>query len=143
MNIFLDANICLDLLDTNRPTSTASVAWYLAHKDNADSSFYFSGDFITTFYYILHEKKKVPADMIIEAIDSLSMEILPSYLLHSDFILAKNAFFDGMFDDFEDLIILENAYRENSDYFLTNDQDLLHLREYKDIRIVSPDIRIA
>jgi len=35
VNIFLDANICLDLLDTKRPTSEASVAWYMEKKDDA------------------------------------------------------------------------------------------------------------
>lgn len=58
MNIFLDANICLDLLDTTRPTSKQSVQWYLEHKDDESINFYFSGDFITTFYYILTEKRK-------------------------------------------------------------------------------------
>jgi len=139
MIYFLDATICLDLLDTTRSTSPASVTWYLAHKDDKKSTFYYSADFITTFYYILLEKKKVPADDIIEAIDALSMEILPSYLLYSDFILAKNAFFDSLFDDFEDLINLENACRIGSDCFITNDKDLLTLGEYKKIKIVSHD----
>jgi len=139
MIYFLDANICLDLLDTNRSTSSLSVAWYLAHKDEQKSTFYYSADFITTFYYILREKKKVPSNDIIEAIDALSMEILPSYLLHSDFILAKNALFGNLFDDFEDLINLENASRIGSDYFITKDKDLLTLEEYKKIKIISPD----
>ena len=53
MKILLDANICLDLLDTSRPTSNRSVEWYLANKDNEEYEFFFSGDFITTFYYVL------------------------------------------------------------------------------------------
>jgi predicted nucleic acid-binding protein len=43
MKIFLDANICLDLLDTTRPTSQKSVHWYLSNKEY---QFYFSTDFI-------------------------------------------------------------------------------------------------
>ncbi len=137
MIYFLDANICLDLLDTTRSTSPESVAWYLAHKDDKKNTFYYSADFITTFYYILHEKKKVPTGNIIDAIDALSMEVLPSYLLHSDFISARNAFFDSLFDDFEDLVNLENACRIGSDRFITNDKDLLTLGAYKKIEIIS------
>ena len=28
MTLFLDTNICLDLLDTSRPTSSQTVDWY-------------------------------------------------------------------------------------------------------------------
>ena len=58
MKIFLDANICLDLLDTTRPTSKNSIAWYMSHKDDMKNEFYFSGDFITTVYYVLTQKKE-------------------------------------------------------------------------------------
>lgn len=57
MKIFLDANICFDLLDTARKTSKRSVQWYLKEKDDFTEEFLFSGDFITTFYYILVEKR--------------------------------------------------------------------------------------
>jgi len=34
MKIFFDANICLDLLDSKRPTSKESIEWYMHNKDN-------------------------------------------------------------------------------------------------------------
>ncbi|MEA3418764.1 MAG: hypothetical protein U9Q90_05130 [Campylobacterota bacterium] len=76
---------------------------------------------------------------VIAAVDALSLEILPFYLTHSDFVLAKNSFYDGVFDDFEDLMILESAVRAKSDYFVTNDKQLLSLDEYKTMGIVAPD----
>ena len=89
MKIFLDANICLDLLDTKRPTSKKSVEWYLANKDEESYHFYFSSDFITTFYYILTEKRKYnPKDTLL-AVDALCSEITPFYIKHDDFIFAK------------------------------------------------------
>ena len=139
MNYFLDANICLDLLDTKRKTSFASVACYMKQKDNPTNLFYFSADFITTFYYILTERKKYATADVIAAVDALSSEILPFYLAHSDFVLAKNSFYDGAFDDFEDLMILESAVRAKSDRFVTNDKELLVLGEYKTMGIVTPD----
>ena len=137
MTYFLDANICLDLLDTKRKTASTSVQWYMEQKDDVDNLFYFSADFITTFYYVLTERKKFASFDVIAAIDALSSEIIPFYLTHSDFVLAKNSFFDGVFDDFEDLMILESAARIKSDYFVTNDKQLLMLGEYKSMSIVS------
>ena len=138
MKIFLDANICLDLLDTTRPTSKKSVEWYLQQKDNLANEFFFSSDFITTFYYILTEKRKYDAKKILQAIDMLSDEIKPHYLVHADFINAKEEFFNNTFEDFEDLLILASASRVNSSQFITNDKKLLRLGKFKNIAIVSP-----
>ncbi len=138
MKIFLDANICLDLLDTTRLASKKSVEWYLQQKDNFANEFFFSSDFITTFYYILTEKRKYNARKTLQAIDMLSDEIKPHYLAHVDFINAKEEFFNNTFEDFEDLLILASASRVNSSQFITNDKKLLRLGKFQNIAIVSP-----
>ncbi len=138
MKIFLDANICLDLLDTTRSTSKKSVQWYLKHKDIEDYEFYFSGDFITTFYYILTQKRKHNPKDTIYAIDALSSEVLPHYIIHNDFLGAKNQFFEDKFNDFEDLIILNSASRLDSGKFITNDKELLKLKQYLNMQIKTP-----
>ncbi len=130
MNIFLDANICLDLLDTTRPTSRSTVEWYMSHKDDVDLAFYFSGDFITTIYYILTERKKIDKRKVVEAIDALSQEIIPFYINNTDFIEAKNSFFDNMLDDFEDLMILHSALRAGCGSFISYDKHLARLKRY-------------
>ena len=135
MDIFLDANICLDLLDTTRPTSKASVAWYMAHKDDSSLTFYFSGDFITTFYYILTERKKIDKHKVVQAIDALSMEIQPLYLNHSDFVEAKNSFHEHRFHDFEDLMILHSSLRAGCTQFITNDASLHALKVFETLMI--------
>lgn len=137
MTCFLDANICLDLLDSKRPTADRSVAWYLQHKDN--NTFWFSADFLTTFYYVMTEKRKISGKIVLKAIDALSSEIVPLYLVESDFILAKNSFFDGVFDDFEDLMMLESAARSGSESFITHDKRLLELGKYKTVSIDAPE----
>jgi predicted nucleic-acid-binding protein len=138
VNIFLDANICLDLLDTTRPSSKKTVQWYMKHKDNLDDVFYYSGDFITTFFYILTEKKKYnPKDTLV-AIEKLSEEINPLYIEHNDFILAKNQFFEDVFDDFEDLIILNSTKRLKCAQFITNDKNILALSNYHGMDLLSP-----
>lgn len=131
MKIFLDANICLDLLDSTRNTSKESISWYMQNKDDEKNEFYFSGDFITTIYYILTSKKKIAPNVVINALDMLCDEIAPLYLVHSDFTLAKKSFFqDKNFDDFEDLIVLHSALRIGCERFMSNDKRLLGLKEF-------------
>lgn len=138
MKILLDANICLDLLDTSRQTSKRSVEWYLANKDNEGYEFFFSGDFITTFYYVLTEKRKYDPKATLLAIEALSEEIVPHYITHSDFINAKESFLSNVFDDFEDLLIFSSASRINTKIFITNDKQLLQLGKFQNIEIAAP-----
>ena len=135
MHIFLDANICLDLLDTTRPTSRDSVAWYMNHKDDSSLVFHFSGDFITTFYYVLTEKRKIDKQKVVQAIEALSFEITPFYINHSDFLEAKDAFASHNLDDFEDLLILHSALRCGCTKFMTNDKTLLSLDMFDKMQI--------
>ncbi len=138
MKIFLDANICLDLLDTKRPTSKNSVNWYMSNKDKESYEFFFSSDFITTFYYVLTQKRKYPQKETILAIDALCSEVVPWYINHNDFSSAKSDFFDNLLTDFEDLIVINSASRVDCDIFITNDKELLKLKTFKDIVITKP-----
>lgn len=138
MNIFLDANICLDLLDTTRANAKKSVSWYLANQDESACSLFFSGDFITTFYFVLVERKKYSAKATLSAIDMLCNEITPHYIKHLDFHNAKTDFFNKTFSDFEDLLILHSALRLNVDTFVTNDKKLLKLKKFHNIEITTP-----
>jgi len=138
MKVFLDANICLDLLDTMRPTSKNSVDWYMSNKDNKSYELFFSSDFITTFYYVLTQKRKYPQAKTILAIDALCAEVVPWYINHNDFSSAKNDFFNEVLVDFEDLIIINSASRLSCNKFITNDKELLKLKIFKDIIITKP-----
>jgi len=135
MKVFLDANICLDLLDSTRSTANKSIAWYMQNKDKVDVEFCFSGDFITTIYYHLTQKRKLDGKLVIEAIDGLCAELSPIYLNHSDFQLAKKSFFGGMFEDFEDLIVLHSGIRFGCDEFMTNDKRLIGLGKFVSLKI--------
>lgn len=132
MKIFLDANICLDFLDSSRANSKNSISWYMKNKDNQDLEFYFSGDFITTFYHILTQKRKLESNIVINAINQLCQEITPLYLVHTDFLLAQKSFFEN---SFEDLMILQSALRVNCNIFMTNDKKLLKLSNFNNIKI--------
>ena len=133
--LFFDANICLDLLDTTRPTAASTVAWYMRHKDDYTLTFYFSGDFITSFYYILTERKKLDKHKVVRAIDALCQEVTPVYLDHTDYLYAKEAFWAQRCDDFEDLIVLSSALRYKCQRFLTNDKRLLRLGTFDALHI--------
>jgi len=135
MHVFLDANICLDLLDTTRPTSSRSVSWYMRYKDDSALTFCFSGDFITTFYYVLSERRKIDKQKVVTAIDALSFEVQPFYINHNDFLQAKDTFGTHKLEDFEDLLILYSALRCGCDSFLTNDTQLLTLKSFETMQI--------
>lgn len=137
MKIFLDANICLDLLDSKRTTSQHAIAWYNRYKDDQSKEFYFSGDFITTIYYILTQKRKINSKLVLNAIDKLCDDITPLFIQYDDFIGAKNDFLNSTFEDFEDLIILNSAERIMCKQFITNDKKLLKLKNYQNIKITS------
>ncbi len=138
MKIFLDANICLDLLDTTRATSKKSVEWYLSQKNDVQKEFFFSGDFITTLFYILTQKKKVSSKEALKAIDLMCQEITPCYISHSDYIFAKINLFNNVLDDLEDLMVLSSANRVGCNFFITNDRKLLKLSQYNKIKIIKP-----
>ncbi len=138
MKLFLDGNICLDLLDSQRPTSKATIEWYLKYKDCEDFAFYFSSDFITTLFYILTQKQKVAPKLVIQAIDSLSSETMPVYPKHEDFLHAKEDFQTGLMDDFEDLFVLNSANRVACESFVTHDKEILNLSSFKGMMLSSP-----
>ena len=102
--------------------------------------FYFSSDFITTFFYILTQKKKVSSQVAIDAIDMLSSEVSPFYLSHDDYINAKYDFKSNLLDDFEDLFVLNSAVRLECELFLTNDKELLKLNQFKGMNIDTPSM---
>ncbi len=135
MTLFLDTNICLDLLDTSRPTSYQTVDWYLSHKDDTTITFHFTADAITTIYYILTERRRVDPLRVVEAIDALSAEIIPYYLTSSDFIMAKQSYYEKRLDDFEDLMVLHSAVRAGSTTFVTNDTTIGNLGQFETMRI--------
>ena len=138
MNIFLDANICLDMLDSTRKNHKNSVRFYLKYKDDESVKFYFSGDFLTTIFYVLTEKKGHNKIRVLKAIDKLSQELEIVYLTQADFIKAKNIFYEQEFKDFEDLLILCSADRKRVDIFVTRDKNLLKLKKFDNIKIVEP-----
>jgi len=137
MLYFLDASVCLDLLDTTRPSSKESVRWYLEHKDNDTLDFYFSGDFITRFYTILTERK-IASEKAVRAIDTLASEITPFYIDHTDFLHAKLSFETKKFDQFEILLVLHSAIRCGCSHFLTYDTKLLAMKRFNQLDIERP-----
>lgn len=107
----------------------------MKHKDDSALNFFFSGDFITTFYYVLSERRKIDKQKVVTAIDALCFEIQPFYINHNDFLQAKDTFGNHKLEDFEDLLILHSARRCGCDSFLTNDMELLVLKSFETMQI--------
>jgi hypothetical protein len=75
-------------------------------------------------------------EKMIVLVHGFCSEITPYYLVHSDFVSAKNRFLDGVSNNFEDLLILQSARRLNGVKFITNDKELLKLNI--DMKISKP-----
>ena len=143
MNYLLDTNICLDLLDTTRHKADETVAWYKRAIEDPKNSFFFFGDAITTIFYVLVERKRLEAQLVVYALRKMMEEIEPLYVNHSDTVTAFNLFEDGLLQDLEDLLLLQTAKRSNIDVIVTRDEALLKLHNYEQIRILAPSKLLA
>ena len=134
---FLDANICLDLLDGKRPGSPRAVAWYMKEKEKRETRFLFFGDAITTLYYILAERRKLDKHLVANALATMMEEIEPVYLQAGEFLLAKEMLDEGKLNDLEDLMMLQAASRGGAEILVTRDKALLELGMFENIEILS------
>ena len=138
MNFLLDTNICLDFLDRRRENALDTVGWYLDAKENLDNRFFLFSDAITTIYYILSERKKISKSIVVQALHEMMEEIEPLFFDALDTRQAIFLFREGVFDDFEDLLMLQTAYRHGIDVLVTRDRSLLRLDRFEKIKILSP-----
>jgi len=122
--IFLDANILIDLIDSNR-TKHNEVLEFI--KKNSNSYFYTSCDILTTIYYVT---KKVKEPLLeIEKLLDLVYVISFSNAETKEAIDLMNV--DKRFKDLEDTLQYILAKQIKADCIVTNDKGFC-----------SPDIEI-
>ncbi|WP_292663182.1 PIN domain-containing protein [Nitratifractor sp.] len=138
MNFLLDTNICLDLLDRTRDNASDTAQWYLDTEENLHNRFFLFSDAITTMFYILTERKKIDKQMVVHAMQKMMEEIEPLFFDAHDTRYAFFLFNEKVFDDLEDLLMLQTAYRHSVDILVTQDRKLLRLKNFESIKILSP-----
>jgi len=138
MNFLLDTNISLDLLDRTRDNASDTVQWYLDAKEDPHNRFFLFSDAITTMFYILTERKKIDKQMVVHAMQKMMEEIEPLFFDAHDTRYAFFLFNEKVFDDLEDLLMLQTAHRHSVDVLVTQDRKLLRLKNFESIKILSP-----
>ena len=116
--IFVDANIAIDILEKRKNTSI---------DNSTDHIVYLSPLTVHIMMYVL--KKKVPSDKLAALIDHFS--IVP---FNGDICINS---LHGPTEDFEDNVQLHSAVEAECDYFLTEDKELLKLRFFGKMELIS------
>ena len=117
--IFLDTNIILDLLDSQRKCHKDAVLLFEL-IDNGEVMAFCSESVVTTTDYIL--QKLLSKAFRVEFFEEISrkIQILPC----SNMILDRALSFD--FEDLEDVILFQLALENKVDFFISNDKKLLN-----------------
>jgi predicted nucleic acid-binding protein len=115
---FLDANIILDLIDSDRGNIAITREFVKKSIINADK-FCTSCDIFTTVYYVA--SKKLSSKSIIAELEKLLTFI---DVIAIDIDIIKEAIERmGEGDDFEDMLQYVCALRSHSDVIVTNDKN--------------------
>ena len=119
--IFLDANILLDTLSTNRPFSLYSVDSYLYILNCDDMELFTSCDIITTLYYV---GRKIDKDVILSNIEIFNktlkvIEFSNKEIAQTCTLMKENK----NYKDLEDTIQYILAKKQNCDLIISNDEN--------------------
>ncbi len=126
-NIFLDANILIDVIDSNRQNSKVSAKLFRSFIQNLDSYRLFTScDLMTTVYYILRKelsKEKVLSSLkimnkVLNVVEFGNIEIESAIELMQE---------NESFKDFEDTIQYIIAKKSNCEYIISNDKKFYSL----------------
>jgi len=123
--IFLDANILIDLIDSNREKHLGVVDFI---SNNIGSFFYTSCDILTTIYYIASKNNSKILDNLYHILKLVKIIYFSNELAFKTIEIMKE---DKKFKDFEDALQYMLAKSINVDFIVTNDK-----------KFYSPDIKI-
>ncbi len=130
IKLFLDTNIILDILDTERPYSKESEILFKFIEDGTLMA-YFSESVVTTTDYVL--KKKFTNAKRVSILTDLLQLITIIDCANS---IVQNALLKNE-SDVEDAILYELALTEKLDYFITNDKQALKKLATKKLPIIT------
>ena len=129
--LFLDTNIILDILDTERSFSKESQLLFKLIEDETLQA-YFSESVVTTTDYVLI-KKFSNAKRISILTDLLKLITI----IECSNSIIENALVKKETDDVEDAILYELALNKKLDYFITNDKQALKKGATKKLPIIT------
>jgi predicted nucleic acid-binding protein len=130
IKIFLDANIILDILDTERTFSKESEVLF-KYIEKGTLLAYFSESVITTTDYVL-TKKFANAQRVNVLTDLLKLV----NVIGCSNSIVQNALLKNE-NDVEDAILYELSFSQKLDYFITNDKQALKKLATKKLPVIT------
>jgi predicted nucleic acid-binding protein len=130
IKIFLDANIILDILDTERTFSKESEVLF-KYIEKGTLLAYFSESVITTTDYVL-TKKFANAQRVNVLTDLLKL----MNVIGCSNSIVQNALLKNE-NDVEDAILYELSFSQKLDYFITNDKQALKKLATKKLPVIT------
>jgi len=119
--VFFDANVLLDTLSTDRPSSTFSVKSYRHILSSDDIELFTSCDIITTLYYV---GRKIDKNVILNSIEVINKTL--KVIDFSNKEVAQTCSLmkvDKSYKDLEDTIQYILAKKEDCDLIISNDEN--------------------
>ncbi|BAU23546.1 hypothetical protein THC_1175 [Caldimicrobium thiodismutans] len=124
MRVVFDTNVFVSAFLTE-----GLCAGLLIRARKGDFQLYVCPEILDEFERVLKQKVKAPLELIREAVD-LILEV--SKIINSVEVVR------GICVDGDDDRILSCALSAKADYLVSGDRELLKMKRYKDIKIVSP-----
>lgn len=135
MKIFLDTNILLDfIIQQQRPNHDASSRILYFAKDNPDLVVYCSVQSISDAAYYFTKKGITDSDRFLLPMKSLLSFLRPRRVSEQDLYDSLR----GLFDDFEDELLLRSAIEADCAYFITGDQRIIDTQPFNSIKAIHP-----
>ncbi len=127
INLFLDANILIDIVDSNRPNSEDSAILFKHLMQNQSSyKLFTSCDLMTTVYYIL--RKELTNDKVLKSLKIMNTILSVVEFGNDDIDKAIELMQSNKnFKDFEDTIQYIIAKKSNCKYIISNDKKFYSL----------------
>jgi predicted nucleic acid-binding protein len=121
-NIFIDANVILDLFDPKRPFHKHSTNMLKKFVENEDIELFISSDMVSNIFYILKNRLKFHLESSLSIVENIvkvfNIISIDKYDIFHGINLCKN----GQFSDFEDALQYICALKAEAELIISNDK---------------------
>lgn len=121
-NIFVDANVILDLFDRKRPFHKYSTELLKKFIENEDTELFISSDMVSNIFYILKNRLKFNLEKSIKITENIvkifNVVSVDKYDIFYGINLCKNM----QFNDFEDALQYICALKAEAELIVSNDK---------------------
>ncbi len=121
-NIFIDANIILDLFDKERAYHEYSTKVLKNLVENKDTELFISSDMVSNIFYILKNRLKFSLEESLNIIENIIKVFNIISIDKYDILQGVNLCKNGQFNDFEDALQYICALKAEAVLIISNDK---------------------